>query len=88
MDENPVKDALLAVSSLHLSNRHPEYSAQAMCYYSASVHQLRELVENDSVDGFKDNLIMTIVLLYIFEVRRSFSSLSNNLLMLDSRYGE
>lgn len=73
MDEHPVKDALLAVSSLHLSTRHPEYGAQAIHYYSESVHRLRGVVESGCIDGLEDQLIMTVVWLYIFEVRISSS---------------
>lgn len=73
MGDNSARDALFAVSSLHLSNRLPEYGTQAMRYYSESVHQLREQVDNRSIHGFEDHLIMTVVWLYIFEVKEFLS---------------
>lgn len=69
MHAGPVRDAIFAISSRHLSNRKPEYGAQAIRYYSESVHLLREQVDGKVVDGFDDLLIMTVVWLYIFEVR-------------------
>ena len=68
MHVGPVRDAIFAISSRHLSNRKPEFGAQAIRYYSESVHLLREQVEENAVDGFDDLLIMTVVWLYIFEV--------------------
>lgn len=64
----PLVDALLAISSLFLSNKSTYYDERAVGYYSKSLHDLGRQVGNKSTSGLEDYLLMNVVWLYIFEV--------------------
>jgi hypothetical protein len=68
-EPRPLVDALLAVSSLYLSNKSTYYDERAVGYYSNSLHDLGQQVGDRSISGVEDHLLMNVVWLYIFEVR-------------------
>jgi hypothetical protein len=67
-ETRPLMDALLALSSLHVSNRSTYYDERAVRYYSKSMHDLRKQVGDRVLRGTEDHLLMNVVWLYIFEV--------------------
>lgn len=67
-EPRPLVDALLALSSLYLSNKSTYYDQRAVGYYSKSMHDLRKQVGNKSMSGSEDYLLMNVVWLYIFEI--------------------
>jgi hypothetical protein len=69
----PLKDALLAISSLHVSNQRASQDPMALGYYSNSVQDLRKQVGYTTMTGSEDHLLMNVVWLYIFEACLSFS---------------
>jgi heme/copper-type cytochrome/quinol oxidase subunit 3 len=72
--QNPcLMDAILACSALHLSQRTPSLRTVALQYYSKAVAWTRERIQNSTVDGTEDWLILTLVFFYLFEVRYAVS---------------
>lgn len=61
-------EALLALSSLHVSNKCASQDTMALGYYSNSVHDLRKQVGHKSMNGSEDHLLMNVVWFYIYEI--------------------
>jgi hypothetical protein len=64
----PLKEALLALSSLHVSKKGASQDPMALGYYSSSVQDLRRQVGYRSMTGSEDHLLMNVVWFYIFEI--------------------
>jgi hypothetical protein len=70
MDIRCVIDVVLAVAATHLSGKEPRYRRTAIEYYCSAIAGLRTKVEEKSIDGGEDWLLLMTIVLLLYEVGR------------------
>jgi hypothetical protein len=68
MDFRCLIDVALAVGAMHLSGKQPRYRRPAIEYYCSAIAGLRTKVDEKSINGGEDWLLMMTILLLLYEV--------------------